>query len=208
MAAKVASKSAKKSLYSLHPGFAREAAYLKNLHERTGRTLEQWVAITRKRGLGTVRERTAWLKEEHGLTTDYARWVAESVDGDASSAAYDPEALVAAMFAKKQPLLPIYDQLLRLGLALGADVIASPCSTIVPLFRKHVILQLKPTTLTRIDLGFALGDPKIAKPPARWIDTGGFAKKDRITHRVPITTLAEIDREVERWMKVAYERDA
>ncbi|HKI04408.1 MAG TPA: hypothetical protein VKK31_20690 [Thermoanaerobaculia bacterium] len=41
----------------------------------------------------------------------------------------------------------------------------------------------------------------------RLLDTGGFAKKDRITHRIPIASLAEIDAEVHRWLTVAYEMD-
>ena len=40
--------------------------------------------------------------------------------------------------------------------------------------------------LTRIDFGLALGATKAF---GRMMDTGGFAKKDRITHRFEITTL-------------------
>ena len=36
----------------------------------------------------------------------------------------------------------------------------------------------------------------------------GFAKKDRITHRIPLETVEEIDNEVKRWLKVAYDMDA
>ena len=36
---------------------------------------------------------------------------------------------------------------------------------------------------------------------------GGLAKKDRITHRFEITTLDDIDAEVERWLRRAYELD-
>jgi hypothetical protein len=110
------------------------------------------------------------------------------------------------MFAgKKAALRPLYDKLLQLGLKLGKDVKACPCQTIVPLYRKHVFAQIKPTTLTRIDLGLALGD---MKTPKRVIDTGGFAKKDRITHRIEITSLKDIDDDVKQWLKVAYDRDA
>ena len=42
----------------------------------------------------------------------------------------------------------------------------------------------------------------------RLIDTGGFAKKDRITHRIPIRRPEEIDDEVNHWLKSAYEMDA
>jgi hypothetical protein len=95
--------------------------------------------------------------------------------------------------------------LLKLGLGVGKEAKACPCQTIVPLYRNHVFAQIKPTTRTRIDLGFALGDKKAT---GRLIDTGGFAKKDRITHRIEITSLADIDAEVKRWLKVAYDRDA
>jgi hypothetical protein len=72
-------------------------------------------------------------------------------------------------------------------------------------YRNHVFAQIKPTTRTRIDLGFALG-PR--KPEGRLIDTGGYAKKDRITHRIPISSLPEIDGEVNRWLRLAYDDDA
>jgi hypothetical protein len=198
----------KKSRYSLHPGFAREEAYRRNLEQRTGRSLEKWVELTRRKGFGFVKERVAWLKDAHGLTTDYARWIAEECDGATGASAYDPEALVAAMFVRKPALVPIYQKLLDVSLAIGADAKACPCATIVPIYRNHVIAQLAPTTLTRLDFGLSLGDPRKVKTPARLLDTGGFAKKDRITHRIPITKLDEVDGTVERWLKVAYERDA
>jgi hypothetical protein len=88
---------------------------------------------------------------------------------------------------------------------MGKDVKACPCQTIVPLYRKRVFAQIKPTTRTRIDFGLALKDTKAT---GRLTDTGGFAKKDRITHRFAITSLADIDAEVKRWLRTAYEMDA
>jgi hypothetical protein len=111
------------------------------------------------------------------------------------------------MFAgKKAHLRSLYDALLKLGLSMGKDAKACPCQTIVPLYRNQVFAQIKPTTQTRIDFGLALGDTK--KTPRRLIDTGGFAKKDRITHRFEITSLKDIDDEVKKWLRTAYERDA
>lgn len=105
----------------------------------------------------------------------------------------------------KAGLRKIYDRLLKLGLQLGGDVKACPCKTIVPLYRKHVLAQIKPTTQTRIDLGLALGKAKTSK---RLIETGGLGKGDRITHRIPISALNEIDGEVKKWLKTAYDLDA
>lgn len=101
---------------------------------------------------------------------------------------------------------PIYDELLKLGKSLGRDVKACPCQTIVPLYRKHVFAQIKPATNTRIDLGLALAHYK-GKLPKRLINTGGMAKKDRITHRIPISSSKEIDAEVKKWLVTAYQLD-
>lgn len=76
----------------------------------------------------------------------------------------------------------------------------------VPFYRNHVFAQIKPTTNTRVDLGFALTHHK-GKLPKRLIDTRGLAKKDRITHRIELTSLDQIDDEVKEWLKAAYELD-
>ena len=40
------------------------------------------------------------------------------------------------------------------------------------------------------------------------IDTGGFAKQDRISHVVPIRTLSDVNAEVKRWLRRAYDLDS
>jgi hypothetical protein len=193
----------KNSLYSMHPSFAMEEASLQKLRERTGKTLEEWIEVLKASGPPTEKERREWLKREHGFTTNYSWWVAERAEGRGSPADYDPDAYVEAMFAgSKTGLRPLYDELLRLGLALGDDVKACPCQTIVPLYRGHVFAQLKPATRTRLDLGLALRDTPFT---ARLQDTGGLAKKDRITHRIAIESLDDIDAEAKRWLRAAYD---
>jgi len=208
---KAAAQPGKKSIYGVHPGVAMTQKWIAELKQKTGRSLEEWLRMIKKSGPKDEKERREWLKVEHGLGTNSAWWLAERADGKATEVS-DPDAYiqaaegyVEAMFSGgKAGLRPIYNALLKIGLKVGKDVKACPCQTIVPLYRNHVFAQIKPTTQTRIDLGFALGE---MKPKGRLIDTGGFAKKDRITHRIPITSLEDIDDEVKRWLKVAYERD-
>ena len=45
------------------------------------------------------------------------------------------------------------------------------------------------------------------RTPKRLIDTGGYEKKDRITRRIEVGSKADIDDEVKRWLKTAYEMD-
>jgi hypothetical protein len=201
-----------RSLYSVHPGVKMIQDWIASLPKKTGRTLDEWIVLVKKDGPPTEKERREWLKAEHGFGTNGAWWIAERAEGKGGEDS-DPEAYLKAaegyvevMFSGgKAGLRPIYDALLQMGFSMGKDVKACPCQTIVPLYRNHVFAQIKPTTRTRIDFGFALKDTKTT---GRLMDTGGFAKKDRITHRIPITSLDEIDAEVKRWLKCAYEMDA
>ncbi len=204
----------KKSVYGVHPGVAMVQKWIRDLPGKTGRTLEEWLKVIEESGLSKVKERREWLKQEHGLGGNIGSWLAQRAGaGSMGLAEEDPDAYLAAapkyvdaMFAgAKAGLRPLYDLLLDLALDLGNDVKACPCTTIVPLYRNHVFAQLKPTTRTRLDLGLALGD---TKAKGRLIDTGGFAKKDRITHRIAIERIEDIDAEVKRWLTTAYDRDA
>ncbi|HXQ71973.1 MAG TPA: DUF5655 domain-containing protein [Pyrinomonadaceae bacterium] len=202
----------KKSIYSVHPGVLMTQKWIGELKQKTGRSLEEWLKHIKKEGPADEQERRAWLKETHSLGTNTAWWLAErslgkgAESGDPDLYLESAERDVEKMFSGgKAHLRPIYDALLKLGLKTGKEAKACPCQTIVPLYRNHVFAQIKPTTQTRIDMGFALGD---TKPTGRLVDTGGFAKKDRITHRIPITSLKDIDDEVKHWLKVAYDRDA
>jgi hypothetical protein len=190
--------------------------WVETLPEKTGRSLEEWTALVKKSGPKDEKERRDWLKEKYKLGTNSAWWIAERADGkgleDSDPEAYleAAEKYVADMFAgPKSGLRPIYDQLLKVGLGIGKDAKACPCKTIVPLYRNHVFAQLKPTTRTRIDLGLSLGGWQVPpRLPARLIDTGGLQKKDRITHRIAISSLDDIDAEAIRWLKAAYDLDA
>jgi hypothetical protein len=198
------------STYDVHPGLAMYQSSLAALKQKTDRTLEEWIKLVKKEGPATEKERRAWLKAEHGLGMNYAGWIAEhSVgkgdDGNPETYLRQAQEFVENMFSgPKGSLRPIFDELLQLARRLGTDVKVCPCKTIVPLYRKHVFAQIKPTTRTRIDLGLALKGTKV---PQRLIDTGGFAKKDRITHRIEITAVKDIDAEVKKWLKIAYDMD-
>lgn len=210
----MARKSVKGTPYSVHPSLAMVQSAIAKMTQKTGRTLQEWVDLVQHEGPPTEEERREWLKKEFGFGTNYAWWIAERAagkgweDDDPDLYLQAAEKYVENMFAgPKAGLRSIYDRLLELGLGIANDVKACPCKTIVPFYRNHVFAEIKPSTRTRIDLGLALSSYK-EEIPERLIDTGGRAKKDRITHRIPITAIDEIDGEVEHWLRVAYDLDA
>jgi len=201
------------SLYGVHPSVAMVQKWLAELKGKTGRSMEEWVALVKKEGPKDEKSRRDWFKTKHKLGTNSASWIAERAEGKGGDEDTPEVYLKAAVryveeqyAGPKEKLRPIFDELLTLGKSLGGDVKACPCKTIVPLYRNHVFAQIEPTTNSRVDLGFALA-PFKGKLPKRIIDTGGLAKKDRITHRIEIAAAEQIDGEVKKWLKAAYDLD-
>jgi len=182
------------SFYDVHPGVAMTQKWIAELKPKTGRSLEEWIALVKTEGPKENQARRAWLKSKHKLATNSAWWIAERADGK-GGAGDSPEKYLATAAeyveeqysGRKSALRPIFEQLLALGRSLGPDVKACPCKTMVPLYRNHVFAQIKPSTNTRIDFGLCFAAYK-GKLPKRLIDTGGLAKKDRITHRIEVSS--------------------
>jgi hypothetical protein len=211
--AKKAAKKASGVVYSVHPGVAYVQAVIDNMPEKTGRSLDEWIALVEESGPAGEKERIAWLKSQHRLGATTAGLIVECASGlgreNTDGAAYLEAAAryVEEMYeGGKAGLRLIHDALVEMVVSLGKDVKISPCRTIVPFYRNHVFAQIKPATRTRVDFGLALkGVTK--KIPKRLIDTGGLKKGDRITHRFPIESPEEIDDQVREWAKIAYDLD-
>lgn len=201
-------------LYSVHPGVSMVQRWIAEMKVKTGRTLDEWVKHIQQAGPGTEKECREWLKAQYELGTNTAGWLVEKAFGNELGMADEtPERYLASapkyveqMYAgPRRGLRELHDRILELARSFGDDIRICPCKTIVPLYRRHAFAEIRPATQTRIDLGFALQDEPFT---ARLLDNGGLAKKNRITHKVAITKLSDIDLQVRRWLKQAYELDA
>jgi hypothetical protein len=210
-AAKLAAHSG--SPYAVHPGILVVQKWIDELPAKTGRSLDEWLLHIRKCGPKDESASRDWLRTRFKLGTNTAWWLVEKAFGNAAKLAEDTPAgylklapaFVEQMYeGPKAHLRPLHDRLVDLARSLGGDVRICPCQTMVPLYRQHVFAQIRPATNKRIDLGLALAEEPFT---SRLLDTGGRAKKDRITHRVALTSQGDIDLQVKRWLKQAYERD-
>ncbi len=168
--------------------------------------MSQWLAALKRAKAQTPAECRAYLKsQELGAST-----ISLILDGQAGKSpdSYDPHAMVAQLFkGPKAALLPVYEAVLNFALQLGSDVKACPCATMVPFYRNHVFAQLKPATKSRLDLGLALGAVK-GVGSSVLVDTGGLAKKDRITHRLELSDTADFNAFAKDWLERAYRADS
>jgi hypothetical protein len=177
------------------------ASMIRNLEEKTGKSLDQWVGIAR--GLGGLKHGAlvAVLKEKHGLGHGYANLVAHSATGAVGAGAPAGDDLLAAQYGgDKAALRPIYDRLAAQIRAFGKDVEISPKKGYVSLRRSKQFAIVQPSTKSRIDIGINL---KGAAPAGRLEASGSF--NAMVTHRVRIESPKEIDAELLAWLRRAYD---
>ncbi len=178
----------------------------RNLPARTGRTLAQWAALVKKAGPAERKDRIAWLRKEHGLGGATAMLVAYAAEGRRPHQDYeDGDALVATMYSgKKAALRQTHDATLAAASRLGKDVAPSARKTYVSLVRKRQFAALQPSTADRVDLGLVLPGVKSQGRLEATKTVGG----GRVTHRIALRSPKDVDAEVKRWLREAYERDA
>jgi hypothetical protein len=200
-------------IYSVHPSIAMVQRWIAEMQEKTGRTLNEWVEHVRQSGPATEKECREWLQSEYDFGANKAWWVVEKAFGKPLGIADEtPDKYLAAapkyvekMYSgPRRRLRELHDKIIEISRSLGDDVRICPCKTIVPLYRRHVFAEINPASPSQIDLGFALLDEPFT---ARLVDTSRPAKKNRITHKVAICKISDIDLQVRRWLKQSYELD-
>src|SRR5205809_2434459 len=66
-----------KTMYDVHPGVAMMEKWVAELKSKTGRSVEEWVALVKKEGPKEEKARREWLKNKHKLGMNSAWWIAE-----------------------------------------------------------------------------------------------------------------------------------
>jgi hypothetical protein len=113
----------------------------------------------------------------------------------------DQELVAAQYSGKKAALQPIYEHLVKVAQGFGPDVELAPRKTYVGLQRGKMFAVIKASTATRVDLGMKLKDPV---GDDRLVATPGFGSGSS-THKVALTGVEQIDKQVLQWLKEAYD---
>jgi hypothetical protein len=179
------------------------AAMVRNMQEKTGKSLPAWLQIARKAvAQGHVKhgQLVKHLKGEHGMPHGFANLVASETLKPAAGAPAGDD-LVAAQYAgPKAGLVPIYDALVKAVRTFGKDVELAPKKANVSLRRSKQFALIQPSTRTRVDVGLELpGRP----PKGRLEASGSFS--EMVTHRVRVADVSEVDAELVGWLRAAYD---
>ncbi len=172
---------------------------VKNIQSRTGRSLDELMALIRDSGLdrhGQVRD---MLKRDLGLghgdanTLAHLYFKAATADEDDAS---DP--LDAIYAGQKAALRPIHEKLIGAIEKFGPFEVA-PKKSYVSLRRKKQFATIGPPSKTRVEVGLNMKDVAPterleALPPGRMCQ-----------YRVNVTEPRQVDRELIGWIRKAYE---
>jgi hypothetical protein len=169
-----------------------------NCKSNTGRTLAAWVALAKKARLKTAKEARVWAKDQ-GLSIVYQGAVMETLfpatEGD--------DALVDAQYSGKKALLrPILEALIKVVGTFGGDVEVMPRQTQITFSRAKSFAVVRAATTDRVDVALKLHGEK----GTRRLVLDAKAMKSDPSHVVALGAAKDVDTELVKWLRLAYER--
>lgn len=177
---------------------------VQNIEAKTGKTMAQLAAIVAKSGLTKHGEVRAMLMERFGLGHGHANAVVHlALQSDGQSAAEarglsGGDVLGEIYAGPRADLRPIHDRVLKVLAALG-EYEAVPKKGYVSYRRKKQFAMVGPKTKTAVEIGLAAkslpADPRLKEMPPN--------SMCRYTTRV--STPAEVDSAVARWLEASYD---
>ncbi len=173
---------------------------IENLAKNTGKSLDEWIVITRASGLEKHGQMVKFLKTEHGFTHGFANLVAAYARETAAILQND-EDLVEKQYSGKESLRPIYDALVAAINEFGDDVQIAPKNAYVSLRRNKQFGLVQPTTKTRVDVGINLAG---VEADGRLEPSGSFTSM--VSHRVRLSSADEVNDELIGWLRQAYDQ--
>lgn len=173
---------------------------IENLEKNTGRSLAQWILLVQAQQFEKHGEIMKYLKEVHGLTHGYANLIAHKAKGSDAGSAADTNDLIVNQYRGKEHFKPLYDTLMEAIHAFGSDVEVAPKNTYVSLRRKKQFAILNPASKTRFEIGLNL----------KGQDPEGILEAEKpnamCSHKIHIGAPEDINEEVLRWIRTAYDK--
>jgi len=171
---------------------------LDNIKAKTGKSSDYWIKLVQKSGLEKHGEKMKLLKEDHGFTHGYANTIVHLSKSDSAVNTKDKGSLVDQQYNGKESLRPIYDKLIKEISKFGKDVELAPKKAYVSLRRNKQFGLIQPSTKTRVDIGVNL---KSVEPGG--VKAGSW--NTMVSHRIRIEDVKDVNKEVVKWLKQAYE---
>jgi hypothetical protein len=180
------------------------SAVTESLAARTGRSLEQWLVLVRASGADPLDQAAVrgWLRREHGVPQNSQWAIADAAAQEAGWVRPTVSEYIDQQYAgAKAALRPIYDALATVIGEFGDDVTVEGRGSYTPFVRGRQFAAIAAATRDRVDLGLRFTAP----PEAARLQPGGGP--GQATHKVSLRDVHEVDAEVVRLLRAAYEQN-
>ena len=175
------------------------ATMIENLKEKTGYNLDEWKTIISKESVSKHGEIVKFLKENHGITHGYASEIVLKVLGSDADSATNTDDLIVNQYKGKEHLKAYYDKLIGEIEKFDGEFEIAPKKTYVSLKRKKQFIILNTASKTRFEIGFNL----------KGVEPKGKLEAEKpngiCSHKINLSDIKEIDKEVIEWIKLAFE---
>ncbi|MBX3144716.1 MAG: DUF4287 domain-containing protein [Trueperaceae bacterium] len=177
-------------------------ATVANMKERTGRGLDEWIALVKSSGIDPhdLKAVRRWLKDEHGAMVN-TRWhVADAAARATGWQRPGTEAFIDQQFSgSKAAMRPLFDRLRAVVEDFGDDVSVQGRGGYTPFVRARQFIAVA-TTRTRLDVGLRYTNAPASEllVPSKGPGMGNF--------KLTLERVEQLTEEVERLLREAYEQ--
>ncbi len=174
-----------------------------SMKERTGKTLEEWVAAVQSTGIDPLDQKAVrnWLKEQGVLQN--TQWAI--ADAAARAAGWERpsvEGYIDSQYQGEKALLrPIFDTLREIIEGLGDDVNVEGRGGYTPFVRRRQFAAVQASTKMRVDLGLRFKQA----PDSALLSTSSLPGQS--THKLGLTSPEQITDEVRELIRLAYQQN-
>ena len=174
------------------------------LERQTGEGVEAW--NRRIKAVGPVDEPAlrAWLKEEHDLTGYPAMLLAWETFGYPAFLTATADELVDAQYADRPDLRPIFDAVMAAVSALSGAEIQARKTYVSLVSPRRMFGIVQASTKKRVDLGLRLDG---VEPQGRLLLAKSLGS-DRVTRRLALESVQDLDDEALDWIRRAYDANS
>ena len=162
------------------------SAVIGSLADRTGRSLEEWLALVDASGIDPLDQNAVrrWLRSEHGVPQNSQWAIADAAARAAGWVRPSVEEYIDSQYrGAKAALRPIYDALAEAILRLGDDVSVEGRGGYTPFVRARQFAAVAAAARDRVDLGLRFTDPPASRAPAAVQRPGTGHPQDRAAQR-------------------------
>lgn len=179
-----------------------EQEFMQTAQEKTGKSVEQWLAIIKSSGLSKPMEILNWLKTEHPLNHLQANFLSGLYLNNGQPVYQNEAALLENQFVKCEAMRPVFEEVSDKILTLFPDTILIPKKTYLSYTanREFAAINIKPK---EIRLGVDLGSEPFTETLQKSKLVGAMP---RISHMLTIIDSSQLDEIVVAYLRQSYDR--